>query len=71
MSNVCKENTELAAVVDHLLSEIVIITTDQLAAFTRRDHAELMRLDRKLEIKIGEKERAIGAYNQHRNSHGC
>jgi hypothetical protein len=67
----CEVNLELAAVVNEALAELVRLTSAQLAAFQNREHAEVMRLDKILENAVGVKERAIGAYNEHRRSHGC
>jgi hypothetical protein len=46
------------------------LTTDQLAAFRRRDDSTFMRLDKELELTIGLKERTIGALREHRREHG-
>ncbi|MGH9861417.1 MAG: hypothetical protein ACRD5F_15475 [Candidatus Acidiferrales bacterium] len=67
----CAKNAELAAVVQGVLAKIVDLTKEQSAAFEKRDHGRMMRLDNQLENAIGEKERAIGAWNEHRKEHGC
>ena len=67
----CEVNAELASAVNEALAELVRLTSAQLLAFRNRDHGELMRLDKIMENAVGVKERAIGAYNEHRRSHGC
>ena len=67
----CAEGTRLAAAVDEILRHLVELTRTQREVFQRRDDAEFARLDRELEQTVGEKERRVGALNQHRKDHRC
>jgi hypothetical protein len=71
MASACPTNAELAGEVQRVLAKIVELTAAQLEAFRDRRSGEMMRFDKELEQAMGEKERAIGAYNQHREEHGC
>jgi hypothetical protein len=67
----CPQRSKLAAALDEILGHLVNLTRSQREAFQRRDEAEFGRLDRELENAIGEKERRVGALNQHEREHGC
>ena len=67
----CPERSRLSAKVNEILQELVELTKTQHEAFTSRDDAVFMRLDKTLELTIGRKERSIGALRQHQQEHGC
>jgi len=67
----CRRRADLAKTVEEVLQKITQLTKRQLAAFRRHDEAELMRLDKQLELTVGLKERSIGALRQHEKEHGC
>ena len=67
----CAQYDELAANVRNAMTEIVRLTTVQLEAFQRGDWAEMMRADKELENAVGRKERSIGAFQEHKQTHGC
>jgi hypothetical protein len=70
MAHECPRCAELSADADEILKKLNTITTDQLAAFRRRDDPAFMRLDKELELTIGAKERTIGSLREHRREHG-
>jgi hypothetical protein len=47
------------------------VTTLELELFRARNFAHVSRVDKKLEMIVGEKERAIGALRQHVREHKC
>jgi len=40
-------------------------------ALASRNHNSWKAIDQQIELEIGEKERCIGALNEHRREHGC
>lgn len=71
MSTRCDERAQLERQANSVLEKLVRLTTAQLEVFQARDHTEFMRLDRELELTVGEKERTIGAVRQHIKEHRC
>ena len=71
MSIKCDERAKLEGQANSVLEKLVRLTNAQLEVFQARNHAEFMRLDRELELTVGEKERTIGAVRQHIQEHGC
>lgn len=67
----CPEYDRLASVVDQILKGLSEKTTLHLELFRSRQHGKFMRLDKELELLIGEKERAIGSLRQHALDHKC
>jgi hypothetical protein len=51
--------------------KLIRLTNAQLEVFQARNQAEFMRLDRELELTVGEKERTIGAVRQRIKEHRC
>ncbi len=70
MSN-CPEYDLLAGAVDQILRDLSEKTSLHLELFRSKQHEKFMRLDKELELLIGEKERAIGALRQHSKDHRC
>ena len=71
MREKCAEYARLEAKVSEILGKLVELTTAQRKAFLRQDFEEFMRLDKKLELVVGDKERNIGALRQHKEEHQC
>jgi len=67
----CAEYLLLEGEVQKILEKLTGLTTKQLDAFRAGDHTWFAQLDKKLELTVGEKERAIGALRQHAREHGC
>lgn len=67
----CAEYNELTKNVELVLERIAEIARKQRYALDTGNRAEFTRLDRELELALGEKERAIGAMTQHGRDHGC
>jgi len=70
MSN-CPEYDRLHAEVENVLGNLAQVTTTLLELFRSKDLAGVHRLDKELELTVGEKERAIGALRQHIKEHKC
>ncbi len=70
MSN-CPEYDLLAGAVDQILRDLSEKTSLHLELFRSKQHEKFSRLDKELELLIGEKERAIGALRQHSKDHKC
>jgi hypothetical protein len=62
---------QLESEVSSVLQKLTEITSAQLAAFQENDPGKVMRLDKELELTIGEKERCLGALRQHVKEHRC
>jgi hypothetical protein len=67
----CEKYNELAGKVEAVLQRLVDLTEAQLEAFNEKDHAKFSKLDKELELTVGEKERVIGAFREHQKEHGC
>jgi len=67
----CPEYERLAAAVDQILKDLAEKTTLHLELFRSKQHRKFMRLDKELELLVGEKERAIGSLRQHAKEHQC
>jgi len=67
----CSEYERLKASVENALGNLAQITTLQLDLFRQDDLRNWKDLDKRLELTIGEKERAIGALLQHTRDHKC
>jgi hypothetical protein len=62
----CIECAKLQYDVVSILEKLIEIETVQLEAFRADDTDRFARLDRELELAVGEKERRVGALRQHR-----
>jgi len=68
----CLEYERLEAEVDKSLKKLGELTTLQLEIFRSRNSDSFMRMDKDLELAVGEKERTIGcALRQHAKEHKC
>ncbi len=56
--------------VDAILRKISKLTSEQVTTFGT-DMGRFMKLDKELELAIGEKERLVGAARQHAKDHKC
>ena len=65
MAVTCSEYERLKAIVENALGNFAQITTLQLALFRLDDLGNWKDLDKRLELTIGEKERAIAFSNTH------
>ncbi|HET6144978.1 MAG TPA: hypothetical protein VFE02_15810 [Candidatus Acidoferrales bacterium] len=67
----CEKYNELAQKVESVLQKLVDITEAQRGAFLEQNHPRFTKLDKELELTVGEKERVIGAFRQHQKEHEC
>ena len=67
----CPEYDRLSSQVDEILKKLADTTTLQLEIFRSRKPGEFMRVDKELELLVGEKERRFGAMRQHADEHKC
>jgi hypothetical protein len=67
----CNEYDKLTSKVDELLQQLADTTTLQLELFRSKKQGDFMRVDKQLELLVGEKERTIGAMRQHASEHKC
>ena len=67
----CPEYDRLSSEVDDILKKLSDMTTLQLEIFRSKKPGEFMRVDKELELLVGEKERKIGAMRQHADEHKC
>jgi len=69
MPRSCSECARLRFKVDAALTKLHYLTFKQMVAFHSDYHTEFMRLDKEVELLIGEKERAVGALEEHVSEH--
>jgi hypothetical protein len=67
----CPEYDRLRAEVENVLGNLAQVTTSLLELFRAKDLNAVQRLDKELELTVGEKERALGALRQHVREHKC
>jgi hypothetical protein len=67
----CPELARLQAEVENVLGNLAQITTLQLELFRTQKMEDWKRIDKQLELTVGEKERCIGALRQHIKEHNC
>jgi hypothetical protein len=70
MSN-CPEYDRLHAELENVLGNLAQVTTLLVELFRAKDMEAVHRLDKELELTLGEKERTIGAFGQHVKEHNC
>jgi len=69
--DLCPEHRRLAQIVESVLAKLADLTQTHLRMFQEGDYVGSKRIDRELELTVGEKERAIGALRQHLTEHKC
>jgi hypothetical protein len=67
----CPEYDRLHAEVERVLGNLAQVTMLLLELFRSEDLNGVHRLDKELELTVGEKERCIGALRQHVKEHNC
>jgi len=67
----CPEYDRLHAEVENILGNLAQVATLLLELFRSKDVNGVHRLDKELELTVGEKERSIGALRQHIKEHNC
>ena len=67
----CAEQTRLRSELESVLGNLAQVTTLLLELFRSGDSEKYTRLDKELELTVGEKERAVGALRQHIKEHKC
>lgn len=67
----CPKNRELLKCVVEKLTRIEELSREQRTARTSEDRERAAQLDRELEVVVGEKERSVGAWQEHVREHGC
>jgi hypothetical protein len=54
-----------------VLSRLAELAHEQQIAIREGSEERIMAVDQRIELTLGEKERALGALRQHRQEHGC
>ena len=67
----CEKNEELMEFIVGKLTKIVELAQAQTAARRNGDRKRAIELDKQLDLLYGEKERAVGAWQEHTSEHGC
>lgn len=67
----CPEYDRLHAEVEDILGNLAQINTTLLELFRSKNISGVHRLDKELELTVGEKERTLGALRQHIKEHRC
>jgi len=67
----CAEYDRLHAEVENALANLAQTSTLLLELFRSKDLEGVHRLDKQLELTVGQKERCLGALRQHVREHNC
>jgi hypothetical protein len=67
----CPRQQELIEEVQRHLARLAQLAHSESDALRKRHHNLWKEIDQQIEMEIGEKERCIGALNEHRAEHGC
>jgi hypothetical protein len=67
----CPEYDRLSADVQKILDDLGETVSFLTEVFRAKNDQSFRRLDKQLELLVGEKERAVGALRQHVKDHGC
>jgi hypothetical protein len=67
----CDKYDNLASQLEKILKQLTEVTTLQLEIFRSKKPGEFMRVDKQLELLVGEKERTVGALREHAAEHKC
>lgn len=67
----CPEYDRLSTEVEDVLGNLAQVSALLLELFRSRDLDGVNRLDKELELTVGEKERRLGALRQHIKEHKC
>ena len=67
----CPEYERLHAQTENVLGNLAQTITLLLEMFRSKNLQAVHQLDKQLELTVGEKERCIGALNQHIREHNC
>jgi hypothetical protein len=67
----CEEKERLTQAAMATLRAIVDVTQRLIEANHSHNGCEVARLDKELELAVGEKERSFGALHQHEREHDC
>jgi hypothetical protein len=67
----CQRNRELLGAVVKALERLATLSTEQKMARESGDTGRATDLDTELDLLFGEKERTIGAWQEHTREHGC
>jgi|SRR6185437_16903119 len=67
----CLRQQELMEEVRRRLARLAELAHAEAEALKSRHHNLWKEIDQQIELTIGEKERCIGALNEHRKEHGC
>jgi hypothetical protein len=67
----CIRQQELMDEVQSRLEKIAELAHAEVEALRNHNHNLWKAIDTQIELQIGEKERCIGALNEHRREHGC
>jgi hypothetical protein len=67
----CEEYDRLHTQVESVLGNLAQVSTLLVELFRANDLVAVHRLDKQLELTLGEKERCIGAFDQHIKDHKC
>ena len=67
----CAEQIRLRSELESVLGNLAQVTTLLLELFRSGHSEKYEKLDRELELTVGEKERAVGALRQHIKEHKC
>jgi ElaB/YqjD/DUF883 family membrane-anchored ribosome-binding protein len=67
----CPEYDRLHDEVTEVLRKVAEIATAQVETFRAKDRESFTKLDKELELTVGQKERTIGGFSQHCKDHNC
>jgi hypothetical protein len=68
---ICSRRQELIEEVQGHLIRLAELAREEAAVMGGQDQTRWLEVDKRIENTLGEKERAMGALNEHRKEHGC
>jgi hypothetical protein len=68
---VCKTRQRLEDLAQHHLRELAALAHEEAEILKTGDEERILAIDKRIEHTLGQKERVIGALQEHRGEHGC
>jgi hypothetical protein len=67
----CKTRQRLENLAQYHLRELAALAQEEADILRTADQERILEVDKKIENTLGQKERVIGALDEHRKEHGC
>jgi hypothetical protein len=67
----CNTRQRLEDLAQHQLRELAAMAHEEAEILKTGDEERIVEVDKRIENTLGQKERVIGALQEHRREHGC